>query len=350
MSRSALHAVALAALLLTAGCGGLFGDAGPSPGADDPTTSGTVETTTGTTSNATVSDAGATTADESGRLPPGVTERSVEEPLALSNAHARSLSNASYTVDATWTVRSAGDESPSAVVYRSSNAGRIVNESRYNLSFAVSGSEADAYWMGSASTSFYADGERVVQRTTRNGTTSYGLVTDPAGETDVASPGQLSGWDPTANDRLYSVFSAVDTMLVGTETEASGDETLARIEGSGVTNPDLLAGNPNVTDPRNATLSATVGSEGRVRSLRVAYDATWAGGQRDGEPVRVEWTLDYSDYGETTVDRPAWYDRAVDAGAVYGDGGRNGSGENASATTTTTRPVNVTATATETGE
>lgn len=321
MRRAPLHAVALAALLLVAGCGGLFGGdagaAGPSETSATPTVTDSADRSTRSTATS-ESNVTNESVDAPASVPPGVTDGVVTEPMALATAHARALSNASYTARSVTTVRSSENGPSDTVLYRSTDTARIENRSRYLLSFAVSGDEGRFLDRGNGSITTYADGDRIVRRIATGANATYGVEYTASGDERTMDPARIGGWNPRADERIYADLGAVNATVAGTTTQDG--EALNRIEGSNATDPSLLVSHANLSDPRAATLSAVVGSDGRVRTMTVTLTATWTRGDHDGETVRVERRLTYRDYGETTVDRPAWYDRAVNRSATGGNG------------------------------
>lgn len=70
--------------------------------------------------------------------------------------------------------------------------------------------------------------------------------------------------------------------------------------------PDRFNAIDQADEPRNLSLRVEVDSAGFIRSYRLAYAA-----QTDTGHVRVERTVTYSSVGSTTVERPAWYERAI---------------------------------------
>jgi len=110
-----------------------------------------------------------------------------------------------------------------------------------------------------------------------------------------------SGFD---RDRIEKLFNTIETRVTGRTT--SNGTTLYRVVGTNATNPVAL-GSATLQNPRNVTFRAVVTSQGVIREHRVSYTAT----TNDG-PVRVDRRVRYTDIGNTTIERPAWYEEAIE--------------------------------------
>lgn len=86
-----------------------------------------------------------------------------------------------------------------------------------------------------------------------------------------------------------------------------------RLVGERVFRPDLLASGTEVADPHDVRLVVRVTDEGLIRSYRFTYE-----GRVDGRAVRVVRRVEFSGVGTTTVERPPWYDEAVNASDTGG--------------------------------
>ncbi len=277
MARAA--AATLAALILLGGCSGLAGDdsARPTP-APVPT------------------DAPATESQRS--LAPGVGPSGQTDPLALSLAHDRIVANRSVTVRFERVRRYPNGSLHSRrvrLVRASANRTRLLSR------FENDGPGA-TYFREGGSVTVFTDGTRLLQRTRRGDTVSYGGLPPSryrAGTAPVIP--YLPG-----GGRVYVVFASVRTRLAS--VERSGGVERYRVESVRATGPAGLAGSEQVDAVRNLSVTATVTSAGLVRSYRLEYI-----GIENGTPLRITTTVSYRAVGSTRVERPPWYDRAVAA-------------------------------------
>jgi hypothetical protein len=144
-------------------------------------------------------------------------------------------------------------------------------------------------------------------RATENGTW---YAAERANGTDYRKIADQLG--PSAAERahratIFVLFSALNTTVegVGDREEGSADY---RVESTGVRNPGTLASQLRVESVENVSLTALVSEEGLVREYYLEYTATL------GENTsRVERTVQFTALGETSVERPAWYDEATNS-------------------------------------
>jgi hypothetical protein len=252
------HAVALAGLLVLAGCAGLGGG---EPSIEETVTSAPVPT------------------DDS--LPPGVAEGSVV-PSVVAEAHERRLSETNYTFRSTQRV--VGDDETMWVTNRTrliandeqAYTGRIdhqVNEFPLGRF-----SEPIEYW---GNDSVYASRRIISDRT------------------------EFYGWsrtDRTGNLTSLPLFERTLAAVDLSVARRSDDVTLV---GQSLRRPGRLPIPPYLTDPRNVSLTVRITDGGVVTRWRLAYDATLA-----NRTVRVTRDARLTDIGSTTVRRPEWVDTA----------------------------------------
>lgn len=224
---------------------------------------------------------------------PGLSESGVTDPAALSSAHAKHLRNRSYAVVSNLTVRGLDG----AVRARANTTKKIAHDPLRLTSWSDASGEPRlvnfyqydmAVWASENGT-WYA-----IQRP--NGTT-YRKVADELRPSFAAR---------TSRDTLFVLFSALNTTLADTETRNA--TTLYRVNSTGVSDPDVLASQLRVDSVRNVSLSALVGGQGLVREYHIEYTATLG-----NNTTRVERTVRFAALGETTVERPQWYDEAKNA-------------------------------------
>lgn len=307
--RTAAVALALVVLVVLAGCSGLAGEdrSRPTP------TPAPVPTGAG------VDNASAIGSQRS--LAPGVGPAGRTDPLALSLAHDRVVTNRSVTVSFERVRRYPNGSLHSR---RARTVQVSADRQRLFSDFENSGPGA-TYFPEGGSVTVFTDGERLLQRTRRGGRTSYGGLSSARyreGTTPIVP--YLPG-----GGRIYVVFASVDTRLVGSE-RGNGTERY-RLESVGTVQTAGLAGSEGIDAVRELSVAATVDQRGVVQSYRLRYT-----GLADGTPLSVRVTASYRAVGTTEVERPPWYDRALRA--VEGDPDGDGDGDgNATVAGTGTR-------------
>ena len=274
------------------------------------------------------------------QLAPGLTSEGVTDPFALAEAHASVLDGTAYTVRTNLTVRHANG---SIYMRQSTDALLAANRTRYSVVGDFAGARIGG---GQATVATYSNGERVFEARTTANNTSYHVVRVP--ERESASPRGILPEGLVGDEQIYSLFTAVETRVLD-ETTRNGT-TRYRIVGANVSGEADLGS--RYGDPRNVTARATIDSRGLVREYRLRYEGTVS-----GTNVTVVRRVRYTNVGSTTVERPPWYEVAVrNATTTTPDatGRRNTAGTPASATTattatrasTSTRPANAPATTT----
>lgn len=306
MRRPALRAVALAVLVVTAGCSGFAS----SPQADGDATTTAPEQATSTeevaaTDRTTAPEETTTTAESEtdAELAPGLTERGVEDAMALVGAHRERLGGESLTIDA-------------LTVERYEN-GTVRNESRQTTRTAanrtryrilVNTTAPNGITGADGEGELWANGTHVFHARETNGTTNYSLFFDARSE-PADTRDYLRG-DLTSSDRLLVLFTAFESERVERvdDGNAAAPERY-RVTASDLAHPDFVADGSAV---ENATLEAVIESDGPdsafVREYAVRYET-----EIDGETVRVTERIEHSDIGETTVERPEWFDGETNA-------------------------------------
>lgn len=222
------------------------------------------------------------------QLAPGLTADGVTDAFALAQAHQRTLKNTSYTLTDTTTVEYrngtllgqwANTERVAAdgATFSRANVGTFRNGSG---SLALVRYERGVWSNGSVTLSLIQYPDRQPRYDRRDGPTGSTLSPDTQWET------------------LYVVFEAVNTTVTG-QVERNGT-TLYRVVGTGVEPDSAHAGDV----PFN--LVALVDERGVVHSLQYSHPTTY-----QNEPAVVTQTIRVTAVGNTTVERPAWTDRAL---------------------------------------
>lgn len=283
-SRSgSLPALALVFAVILAGCGGavLGGDRSP------PTTA------TATTNQSTILP------------PPGISSLRVLNPSALGRAHARAIENTSYVVVSNRTVSGPNGTLLSRLTTRIA----VDDQEGFHARAETAGPEAPVFIGEPPAIGIYWSNGTVYLRKLSHGDRTVYTQYEPP-NTWVGTRAYWAEAVPfgARNNRpatfYTAVFHAVPARVVG-ETSIHGTPVL-RLEGT-INETDTDADLPDDLDSiSNVTLVALVDQDGLVRALDLRYVGTL-----DEEPVRVHWSVRYSDIGSTSVDRPSWYDRAA---------------------------------------
>lgn len=139
----------------------------------------------------------------------------------------------------------------------------------------------------------YYEPERTVTRRVTGGEVRYEVDRDPP------PGGPLADLDDA--DHLRSLLGAFGTWRVVSHPNG----TLV-LSGRGLERPGAVGATPPLSAPRNATAEVRVAPGGRVARVSVGFEATV-----DGMPASVVEVRRYVAVGETSTDRPPWYDGAL---------------------------------------
>ncbi len=241
---------------------------------------------------------------------PGVSAAGVDDAEALAAAHARGLVDTSYELAATRTVHGADRQLRSSLSVRV----QLAADRTYLVSVATSGPEAPVL-LGEppASAAYWSDGDVYLRRfSPGDGNATYNSFEPPDGFTASwrywVTTVPFGGQDGTPEQYFGTVFDAIPTTLVGRATV--GGDHVYRLANAGRTprrSKARLDGVLDVQNARNVDLTASIDERGIVRSFDVTFD-----GDVENGPVAVQRSVEYTAVGETSVDRPSWYDRAIE--------------------------------------
>ena len=282
-------ALALAALLVTAGCSAIGGgDGGGATLTPAPVPTDTPEPTPVPT------------------VAPGVSRQSVVSVWDLAGTHRRTLEATSYTTVKTIAVMD-GERTLQSFTRRvrvAPGGDPYLLRQRYERAedypITISPARRVRLWYDNGSGAFRLggpDGTRYV------------------GDEAIAAGGLVT--DNTEYKRLGRLLSGFELRVTG-RVDARED-TRYRIESDRLRRRSALRVPPALTDPRNATITVLVSPEGVVRRYVLAYNASY-----EGESVRVVQTFRVSAVGSTTVREPAWVEQAnatASANATLPSGG-----------------------------
>ncbi|QDX41588.1 hypothetical protein [Salarchaeum sp. JOR-1] len=256
MRRTALLAVALAAMLALAGCGG------------------TGETTTAPTPNTTTTQA-------SVDYPPGVTADGVESGFDLTGAHADALRAGNYSVNYLRTASYENGSSYESVAWTTEYGTETVYTSQ-SYNHAPAGVEYDTVkaWTNGSTVAFQ-------RSAVGSSTSSFTHVSGGVDEISfVRTPGE---W----KEYLYTVAASGEMAVSQTD---DGAFTLTYDGNSTVT--VNYAGQTREVDP--TTLELTVAGNGFIQKVVFEYTATI-----DGETVTVSELVIFQNE-DVTVTNPTW--------------------------------------------
>lgn len=279
-----MYRVALAALLVLAGCSGLAADPGPA----EPTA---------TVTPAPVPESG-TDSPANAALAPGLTREGVVEPLTLANAHAELVGSRPHAFYASWTVKYTNGTLRGEVRQRATvepGGPFFANVSVRGRTGIVADRPTRAL--------FWSDGEELVERATANGTTRYLYI--PPDEYSGGNGFYNSLRRPKPWRDTYALFASIETRVASEQASPDGNGSVYLLEGSRLTAPATFAVATDTTDPRDVSFAAAVTDEGLVQGYRLIYTAT-VGGER----VAVTRVVRYTAFGGVSVERPDWYETA----------------------------------------
>ena len=289
MQRAA-GAIFVAALFALAGCSAVFGGGG------EPT--------------ATLTPAAVPTDEPTptpvAQLAPGVTGNGIENADALAAAHDAALDGRSYTEWTNYTMRYRN-----GTRYRRANASvRVAGDGRGWLRVAYGYGREHADESRLARSELWLGDERALSALTyTNGTTTYRDATDDLGPREVGVFTRIGGLGLSSTE---NPLNGTATRVVGNATRNGTERYRVAIEG-----PPALPSLPGLEarrsradgggwTPRSA--AAVVERDGLVREYTVSYGAS----TESGVPVEVSYTVRRTAIGNTTVERPPWYDEATD--------------------------------------
>jgi hypothetical protein len=236
--------------------------------------------------------------------PPGVTDSGVTDATALAEAHADITGDASYTLRSNRTIRYTNGDLASRLLVRL----RLAADRQFHVRASTAGPEGPLL-LGTtpAGGEYWSNGTVYVRALTREGETTYNRFSPPDNFVGTwrywRATVPFGGEDGHAAETIGGLFRDVPTEVVDVRSEAG--TTVYRLSGEGAHSGSFAKAGPGPVG--DVTLGATVTESGLVRGFDLSY-VTFLGNRS----VRVDWSLRYRDVGNTSVDRPAWFDRAVD--------------------------------------
>lgn len=220
-------------------------------------------------------------------LAPGLTADGVTDPFALSRAHQGVLRNTSYTVAGATTHRYANG----TLISQWSNTVAVDGEASSHVSRETVRNASETLGVSHRERAIWSNGSvALAAERFAGGDVEYSRMDGR----DCACGKSSTQWE-----LVYAVFEAANTTVAG-EVERDGT-TLYRVVATEVRADSRYA----ETGP--FTLEALVDSRGVVRSLQVTYSVTYL-----GDPAVVTQDVRVTEIGNTTVERPSWYEHAVE--------------------------------------
>ena len=233
-------------------------------------------------------------------LPPGVTDGGVDDPLALTNAHASILTNTSFRVAVNTTERYENG----TIRTRERTAGTFAQDKdQYVVDHVVAGSDSSMMDGSTGKLSAWADGEQLYQRIVMRGSTSYQLLHDANG--DRREPSEHILADQIEEDRLYVLLSAFDCSVERVDRDGT---PYYQLTSESVSNSAAVAASFDLDEIERASLTAVVDSRGVIHEYRVEYL-----GSVSDRTVRGIHEAEYDHIGSASVERPSWADEAENA-------------------------------------
>jgi hypothetical protein len=275
MARSVL-VVAVALLAVTAGCAGFGGQSTTATESPETTTKSTTQTTAEPTQTQPVIAA------------PGFNGGTLVDPLALADAHAGWLSRTSFARVDNQTTRTAENNSWIATTIR------VENESRWETRQAFTAEHS--YTDSGGERHQYANATHVYSRVEHgDGNVSYAV--QPNGWANASAPNSHELLEERhARGYVYDVFTTASWTTIVDQTSDDG-RTVYRVLGNASGDTQFRGATVS-----NFTVEANVTGEGFVQRMDVAYEENG---------TAVSRSVAFSEVGETAVERPEWFDTAV---------------------------------------
>lgn len=237
---------------------------------------------------------------------PGITAAGIADPAALASAHTAVLDSHSYSLAADRVTNRADGSLRS---YLSMDLSLSL-ERQYHTLVATAGPAAPKF-LGNppAAAEYWSDGELYLVNPDRAGATPntfepYGVAGRWRYWAHVIPYGGRYPSRPT--DFYQILFEGIPTVLDARNRRDGSTFYRIASDGSGPRSPTALE---EIYVPTVASLSldAVVEHNGLIRSLVLSLSGTL-----DNERVSISRRIEHTGIGETTVQRPEWYERAVE--------------------------------------
>jgi len=230
------------------------------------------------------------------RLAPGLDPTGIVDPLALSEAHDRYLSNRSETIHLTRTNRYQNGSLRDRTIQVTKVA---PGRERFYTAVSVEGPKARFFGDGGRG-EYWSDGDRLLQRLVRQNQSEYAVV-----EPEDYNPQLSQPLIPSPGGGQVYFLATLGTFDITDRSIVNGT-ALYRLELRQLTQPDALAASESVYRPRNVSLTLQIDEHGVLRRFVLGYTAV-----QDRTTVEVSLTGEHKHIGTTTVERPTWYRFAI---------------------------------------
>jgi hypothetical protein len=276
-TRRLASSIALALLVVLAGCSGLPGSGTPTDGGTTPTPTPTATTDTPTpTPTATPSPSPETVA-------PGLTESGVVDAWALAREHKTTLRSVSRTVQVERTVTAADGTTLARVETTVDRSGPLV-PGTYRRT--VSGSAPGSVGEPTTDLAVWTNGTATVTKTGSGDAATY---------TNSSGRASVFGSDGTRWQTLFLLFTGTNVTV--TDERTRNGVSAYRVESTG-----QPSGDSRFASYANVSLTAVVSEDGIVRRYELSYDRSI-----DGRQVTVTESVRFTDLTSTEVTKPTWY-------------------------------------------
>lgn len=234
--------------------------------------------------------------DPGSELPPGVTERGVDDPDALLDAHLESLRSVSYGVSDTFVSRS-NSEWPDVRVEREIEF--AADPSRYRMRSVTVLDRSTS--RDTRTIELWSNGTAIAARRTNGELTTYEGTTDAVG---------LFYPEPTPAEYTESLYVVLATANLSVVAATGEDEILLGgsipHESAGIARTVDRSGAPRGTTYADASVRLIVTDRGLIKWWRVSWTTI-----TDEHRVRESRTVRLRELGSADVDRPPWVAQAL---------------------------------------
>lgn len=251
----------------------------------------------------------AASAESETAVAPWLTSDGEVDPRALAAAHAGRLRETSFSLEVERAVRGTGGSLRSLL--RVDVA--VALDRTYVARVETAGPHAPLFLgVPPARATFWSDGETYVRRFSRADETTYNQFVPPDNHVGTwrywVNTVSFGGRDGHARAFVAALFGGVQARIAG-RTTVNGREAYRLLTWGGRPDAGTFRFAGDVDDVDDVAVDALVDVDGLVSSLDLSY-----AGDHGGAPARVRRTVRYPDVGDTAVDRPAWYARAIEGG------------------------------------
>lgn len=255
-------------IILTAGCNSFF-----SP-ATSPTQSESTTTLSGT-------------------LAPGVTAEGITSAEELTSAHARILTEETFTYHQTLNLRYTNG---TLLRHKSTTIQATHNNTHFLANTTYAGQIQVLFDATQGKTSYWSNGNQTHSKIVLNGNRRFYLTTD-----------RPSIVRPLINtDRLYLFITTSTIHSIKKVNDSGSGPPLYRLHSSNLSDSTSLESSFRPVKVTNGSFTAIIDAWGIIH--RYSFSGT---GKYNQSTVHIQESANYSAIGETQISKPAWYTAAV---------------------------------------